>query len=136
MKQKINFETKRLNLLTPMEVLQANKIISQINLSPLDKIKRKVYFLEKYYRIAYLLKRGKKLLAVAYLKQNYIFNFAVLITEQGKGYGKMLLNYILKDLIEQGYKKVQLNSNLSYLDFWEEMGFYNKNYIKLEKNLY
>ena len=133
--KKLKLESKKLCNLTELELEQTNKIISQINISPIDKLKRKVYFLEKYYRIAYLLKIGKKLVAVALIKQDYIFNFAVLKTEQGNGYGEKLFKFILEDLKEQGYKKIKLGSNISYLNFWLKMGFSNKSYIVLERKI-
>ncbi|MDC3417404.1 GNAT family N-acetyltransferase [Aquibacillus salsiterrae] len=48
--------------------------------------------------------------------------FATVESEQGKGYGSTLLNYVLVEAKKQGAKKIWCNARLNKVDFYRRFG--------------
>jgi phosphoribosylformimino-5-aminoimidazole carboxamide ribotide isomerase len=70
--------------------------------------------------------------------------FATETTEQNKGYGSILLNYIIEESIKNNVKNLWCNARLTALGFYEKFGFevvsekWIKNdieYVKMELKL-
>ncbi len=60
------------------------------------------------------------------LDEYMLTNIAITKSQQHKGYGKMLLTFLLADIIKKGCKKCYLEvraSNKEALDFYHEYGF-------------
>lgn len=53
--------------------------------------------------------------------------FATLPKEQGKGYGKLLLSYILDDSKNQQITRVWCNARVNALEFYKQFGFKETN---------
>ena len=70
--------------------------------------------------------------------------FATETTEQHKGYGSILLNYIIEESVKNNVKNLWCNARLTALRFYEKFGFevvsekWIKNdieYVKMERTL-
>ncbi|MDR7080285.1 GNAT superfamily N-acetyltransferase [Neobacillus niacini] len=54
--------------------------------------------------------------------------FATLQREQGKGYGSMLLDYVIKEAMDCGVKRIWCNARKSKVDFYKKFGLQETNY--------
>jgi predicted GNAT family N-acyltransferase len=70
--------------------------------------------------------------------------FATEISEQGKGYGSILLKHIIEESIKQNVKNLWCNARVSALGFYQKFGFEAVSetwmdneieYVKMEKGL-
>lgn len=48
--------------------------------------------------------------------------FATLTEEQGKGYGRLLLNFVIEKAKEQGIQRIWCNARLHKKEFYEQFG--------------
>lgn len=70
--------------------------------------------------------------------------FATLQTEQGKGYGSTLLDYVMNEAMDCGVKRIWCNARKNKLGFYKKFGLQDTNYsfnkggkayVIMEKNL-
>jgi predicted GNAT family N-acyltransferase len=68
--------------------------------------------------------------------------FATEISEQGKGYGSILLNHIIEESIKNNVKNLWCNARMTALGFYEKFGFeavsetwinHEIEYVKMER---
>lgn len=85
-----------------------------------------------YGELSFLYQKNNKIIALSLnlpvIDNNgvYIYVFVVSSEEQGKGIGKKLFNYFLKQFMISGYNKLSLRvlaSNTVAHSFWKQMGF-------------
>lgn len=61
--------------------------------------------------------------------------FATLVKDQGKGYGKMLLKYIIAYAKQAGAKKLWCNARVSAAGFYEKFGFVQTNELTVSNGI-
>jgi GNAT superfamily N-acetyltransferase len=54
--------------------------------------------------------------------------FATLQQEQGKGYGSMLLDYVIKEAKNRGVKRIWCNARENKVNFYKKFGLQESNY--------
>ncbi|MFP3126160.1 GNAT family N-acetyltransferase [Ectobacillus funiculus] len=54
--------------------------------------------------------------------------FATLQQEQGKGYGSMLLDYVIKEARNRGVKRIWCNARENKVNFYKKFGLQESNY--------
>ena len=54
--------------------------------------------------------------------------FATLQQEQGKGYGSMLLHYVIKEATNRGVKRIWCNARENKVNFYKKFGLQESNY--------
>lgn len=121
-------KVRRYNL-TETQIKTIKVIGSQIQITYFNWLFNQLFLtkiLNYFFFSYYLLYRKKELIGFCACLKNQIRSFAIAKSCQRQGYGRILVNYVLKDLKKQGYSRIKAHPTGNSYGFWKR---FNKVYV-------